>query len=224
MVLLSLFIKIFYLCNKLKKMLNKLYAENPNDHIIENIVELLQSGGVIIYPTDTVYGIGCDIHQKEAVQQVARIKNLSLDKANFAIICSDLSHLSEYARQVDNTTFKLMKRLLPGPYTFILNASNKVPKFFTTKKKTIGIRIPANNIILEIVRKLNNPILTTSIFSEHDDVDEMTNPELIHQLFKDKVDLVIDGGLGGITLSTVIDCTSNIPKVIRVGAGPIDFL
>ncbi len=205
-------------------MLKKIYPDNPNPRIIENTVDILRDGGVIIYPTDTVYGIGCDIYQKDAVERVARIKNISVEKANFAIICSDLSHLSEYARQVDNSTFKLMKRLLPGPYTFILNASNKVPKFFTPKKKTIGIRIPANNIILDIVKTLGNPVLTTSVFTDTDDLEEMTNPELIHERFKDRVDLVIDGGLGGIVLSTVIDCTSGEPVIVREGAGPVDFL
>lgn len=200
-------------------MLKKIYAQNPNNRDIANIVDILRAGGVIIYPTDTVYGIGCDIHNKNAVERVARIKNVKIEKANFSIICSDLSHLSDYARQVDNSTFKLMKKLLPGPYTFILTASNKVPKFFTEKKKTIGIRIPDNNIILEIVRELGNPVLTTSVHSEHDLYEEITDPELIHEHYKDLTDMVIDGGTGGTLLSTVIDCTGYEPVIVREGAG-----
>jgi tRNA threonylcarbamoyl adenosine modification protein (Sua5/YciO/YrdC/YwlC family) len=204
-------------------MLKKLYNENPNPRDIEKVVELLKNGGVIIYPTDTVYGIGCDIFNKAAVERVARIKNISLEKANFSIICSDFSHLSDYARNVDNDTFKLMKRLLPGPYTFILNASNKVPGFFTSKKKTIGIRIPKNNIILAIVKELGNPVLTTSVFSENDDREDMRNPELIHDRFQTLVDMVIDGGYGGVVLSTVIDCTGEVPEVVREGAGSVEI-
>jgi tRNA threonylcarbamoyl adenosine modification protein (Sua5/YciO/YrdC/YwlC family) len=204
-------------------MFKKLYAENPNERDIATIVEILHDGGVIIYPTDTVYGIGCDIHNHKAVERVAQIKNIKPDKANFSIICSDLSHLSDYARQVDNNTFKLMKRLLPGPYTFILNASSKVPKIFANKKKTIGIRIPNNNIVLAIVREFGNPILTTSVYSESDLFEEITNPELIHDKFKELVDVVIDGGTGGTVLSTIIDCTGREPIVIREGAGEIDF-
>ncbi len=205
-------------------MIKKIYANNPNPKDVEFVVDMLKDGGVIIYPTDTVYGIGCDIHNRNAVERVARIKNVRIEKANFAIICSDLSHLSDYAKQVDNTTFKMMKRLLPGPYTFILNASNKVPRFFTEKKKTIGIRIPNNNVILEIVRVLGNPVLTTSVHTENDMYEEITNPELIHERYKDRVDLVIDGGTGGVVLSTIIDCTNGECKVVREGAGSIDFM
>lgn len=204
-------------------MIKKLYNENPNARDIANIVEILQGGGIIIYPTDTVYGIGCDIHNKNAVERVARIKNVKLEKANFSIICSDLSHLSDYARQVDNRTFKLMKKLLPGPYTFILNASSKVPRFFTDKKKTIGIRIPNNSIILEIVKALGSPVLTTSVHAENDLYEEITNPELIHERYKELVDMVIDGGTGGTVRSTVIDCTTDDYEIVREGAGSIDF-
>ena len=178
---------------------------------------------MIIYPTDTVYGLGCDIHNHKAVEKVARIKGVRLEKANFSIICSDLSHLSDYARHVDNSTFKLMKKLLPGPYTFILDASNKVPRFFTDKKRTIGIRIPNNNIILEIVRQLERPILTTSIHDEDEIIEYTTDPELIHEKFQDVVDMVIDGGYGGTEPSTVIDCTGDEPALVRLGAGNIDF-
>jgi tRNA threonylcarbamoyl adenosine modification protein (Sua5/YciO/YrdC/YwlC family) len=204
-------------------MIKKLYNENPNARDIANIVEILQDGGVIIYPTDTVYGIGCDIHNKQAVERVARIKNVKLDKANFSIICSDLSHLSDYARQVDNRTFKLMKKLLPGPYTFILNASSKVPKFFTDKKKTIGIRIPKNNIILDIVKALDRPVLTTSVHTENENSEEITDPELIYERYKELVDIVIDGGTGGTVRSTVIDCTTDAYEIVREGAGSLEI-
>ncbi len=204
-------------------MIKKLYNENPNPKDIAAIVDVLRNGGVIIYPTDTVYGIGCDIHNQRAVERVAQIKEVKLEKANFAIICHDFSHLSDYARQVDNSTFKLMKRLLPGAYTFILNASSNVPRFFTNKKKTIGIRIPANNIIIELVKELGNPILTTSIKLEGESVEDYTDPELIHEKYKEIVDLVIDGGTGGTIVSTIIDCTGNEPEIIRIGAGDIDI-
>jgi tRNA threonylcarbamoyl adenosine modification protein (Sua5/YciO/YrdC/YwlC family) len=204
-------------------MIKKLYNENPNPKEIAAIVDVLRNGGVIIYPTDTVYGIGCDIHNQRAVERVAQIKEVKLEKANFAIICHDFSHLSDYARQVDNSTFKLMKRLLPGAYTFILNASSNVPRFFTNKKKTIGIRIPANNIIIELVKELGNPILTTSIKLEGESVEDYTDPELIHEKYKEIVDLVIDGGTGGTIVSTIIDCTGNEPEIIRIGAGDADI-
>lgn len=204
-------------------MLRKIYNENPNPREISLVVETLKKGGIIIYPTDTVYGIGCDIHNKSAVERVAQIKNTKIEKANFSIICSDLSHLSDYARQVDNSTFKMMKRLLPGPFTFILDASSKVPRFFTEKKKTIGIRIPANNIILEIVKELGNPVLTTSVHSEKDLYEEITDPELIYERYKEMIDLMIDGGTGGVILSTIIDCTGAEPMIVREGAGVIEF-
>jgi tRNA threonylcarbamoyl adenosine modification protein (Sua5/YciO/YrdC/YwlC family) len=204
-------------------MIKRMYAENPNPRDIEKIVKILQNGGLIIYPTDTVYGLGCDIHNHKAVEKVARIKGVKLEKANFSIICCDFSHLSDYARHVDNITFKLMKKLLPGPYTFILDASSKVPRFFTDKKRTIGIRIPKNNIILEIVRQLERPILTTSIHDEDEIIEYTTDPELIHEKFQDVVDLVIDGGYGGTEPSTVIDCTGDEPVLVRLGAGKIDY-
>jgi tRNA threonylcarbamoyl adenosine modification protein (Sua5/YciO/YrdC/YwlC family) len=204
-------------------MIKKIYAKNPNSRDISKVVEILKNGGVIIYPTDTVYGLGCDIHNHKAMERVARIKGIKLEQANFSIICSDLSHLSYYARQVDNNTFKLMKKHLPGPYTFILNASNKVPKFFTEKKKTIGIRIPANNIIIELVKELASPILTTSIHDEDEMLEYTTDPELIHEKYKDTVDFVIDGGFSSNHASTIIDCTGQEPVIIREGAGEIDF-
>jgi len=204
-------------------MIKKIYTRNPNSRDISKIVEILRNGGVIIYPTDTVYGMGCDIHNHKAVERVAQIKGIHLEKANFSIICSDLSHLSFYARQVDNNTFKLMKKHLPGPYTFILNASNKVPKIFTNKKKTIGIRIPDNTIIIEIVKELGSPILTTSIRDEDEMIKYITDPELIHEKYKETVDYVIDGGFSGNQPSTIINCTGSEPVIVREGAGVIDF-
>jgi tRNA threonylcarbamoyl adenosine modification protein (Sua5/YciO/YrdC/YwlC family) len=204
-------------------MIKKIYAKNPNSRDINKIVEILKNGGVIVYPTDTVYGLGCDIHNHKAVERVARIKGINLEKANFSIICSDLSHLSFYARQVDNNTFKLMKKHLPGPYTFILNASHKVPKIFTNKKRTIGIRIPNNNIVIEIVKELGSPILTTSIRNENGIGEYITDPELIHEKYKEIVDYVIDGGFSNNQASTIINCTGTEPVVVREGAGIIDF-
>lgn len=203
-------------------MIVKLYERNPDPNVIMEIVDLLERGGVIIYPTDTVYGIGCDITKARAVERIARIKGIKPENANFAFICSDLSHLSDYARQVDNYTFKLMKSYLPGPYTFILNASSNVPKLLKHKKKTVGIRIPDNNIILEIVRKLGHPILTTSL-REDDSIQEyLTDPDMIHEEYKDLVDLVIDGGYGGLIPSTILDCTGDEPVIIREGLGEVD--
>jgi tRNA threonylcarbamoyl adenosine modification protein (Sua5/YciO/YrdC/YwlC family) len=203
-------------------MIIKLYEKNPDPRLIQEVVELLERGGVIIYPTDTVYGIGCDITKARAVERVARIKGIKPEKANFAFICSDLSHLSDYAKQVDNNTFKLMKSFLPGPYTFILNASNNVPKILKQQKKTVGIRIPDNNIILEIVRQLGHPILTTSLKEDDEILEYSTDPELIHEEYKDIVDLVIDGGYGGLVPSTILDCTGDEPLLVRQGLGPVE--
>ncbi len=181
----------------------KLYEKNPDQRQIDKIVDLLRNGGVIIYPTDTVYGMGCDITKARAVERVARIKGIKPEKARFSFICSDLSHLSDYARHVDNSTFKLMKSYLPGPFTFILNASNQVPKSIKQNRKTVGIRIPDNNIILEIVRQLGNPILTTSLKKDDQILEYPTDPELIYEEYRDLVDAVIDGGYGGMMPSTI---------------------
>ena len=203
-------------------MLLKLYEKNPEQKVVQKVVELLQYGGVIIYPTDTVYGIGCDITKARAVERVARIKGVRPEKARFSFICSDLSHLSDYANHVDNTTFKLMKSFLPGPYTFILNASTQVPKSIKQKRKTVGIRIPDNNIILEIVRQLGNPILTTSLKEDDQILEYPTDPELIYEEYRDLVDAVIDGGYGGLIPSTIIDCSGDEPEVTRKGLGEVD--
>lgn len=204
-------------------MLIKLYEKNPSQKEIQKVVDVLRNGGVIIYPTDTVYGIGCDITQIKAVEKVARIKKIAIEKSNFSFICSDLSHLSDYCRPIPNHLFKLMKYYLPGPYTFILNANNQVPHYFKGKKKTVGIRIPDNQIILDIVKELGNPILSTSVHDEDEIIEYTTDPELIHEKFGDLVDLVIDGGFGGNTPSTVIDCTDDVPAIIRRGKGEISL-
>lgn len=204
-------------------MLIRIHPANPDQRQILKVVEVLKKGGVIIYPTDTVYGLGCDIFNQKAVERVARIKGLRLEKTNFSFIFNDLSHLSDYTRQIDNTVFKLLKKYLPGPYTFILLASSKVPKIFKNKKKTVGIRIPDNLIPLEIVKELGHPILTTSIHDEDEILEYTTDPELIHEKYEALVDLVIDGGYGNNIPSTVIDCTEEEPEIIRPGIGTFEF-
>ena len=204
-------------------MLTKLYSENPNPKQVTSIVNILHGGGVIVYPTDTVYGIGCDIHNQKAVERIARIKGVKPGTADFSFICRDLSHLSEYARQVPNSVFKLMKHNLPGPFTFILNASSKVPKLLESKKKTVGIRIPDNKIVFEIVEQLGNPLLTTSVHFDNDMIEYSTDPELIHEKYADMVDLVVDGGYGGVEFSTVVNCTGDEPEIIRQGLGILEY-
>ncbi len=200
-------------------MLVKIYPENPNPREIRQVVEVLRNGGIIVYPTDTVYGLGCDITNARAVEQVARMKGVKIEKSNFSFICSDLSHLSDFSKPLPNPIFKLLRSYLPGPFTFILNANNNVPKYFKGKKKTVGIRVPDNPIILEIVRELGNPIMSTSIHDEDEIIEYTTDPELIHEKFRDQVDLVIDGGYGGNIPSTIVDCTEDIPVVVRQGKG-----
>ncbi len=200
----------------------RMYEENPNVKHVRQVCDVLNNGGIIIYPTDTVYGIGCDIYQTRAVESIARLKNINPYKANFSFIVSDLSHLSEYSRYVDNDIFKLMKSKLPGPYTFILHASSNVPKILKNKKKTVGIRIPNNRIILDIVRELGHPILTTSVHDDDQIIDYTTDPELIYEKYRDSIDLLIDGGFGGNIPSTVIDCTGEQPEILREGAGVME--
>jgi len=200
-------------------MFIKLYNENPNPRDIMKVVEILRQGGIIIYPTDTVYGLGCDITNVKAVERVARIKGINIEKSNFSFICSDLSHLSTYARPISNHVFKIIKKNIPGPFTFILEASSNVPRYFKGKKKTVGIRVPDNNIIREIVRELGNPILSTSIHDEDEIIEYTTDPELIYEKFKDIADLVIDGGFGELVPSTVVDFTSSEPVIVRQGKG-----
>jgi len=201
----------------------KVYDENPNTTVINKVVEVLKKGGLIIYPTDTVYGLGCDITNAKAVEKIARIKGIKVDKSNFSFICNDLSHLSDYVKQIDTPTYKLLKRALPGPYTFILPGSKSLPKVFK-KKKTVGIRIPNNNIVRAIVESLGNPIISTSINDEDDVIEYTTDPELIFEKWKHLVDGVIDGGFGDNLASTIIDLTDSIPKIIREGKGATDIL
>lgn len=201
----------------------RVYPENPQLSKIERAVEVVRKGGLIIYPTDTVYGLGCDIFNQRAVEKLKQLKNIKNKNLNLSFICYDLSHISEYTRHLDTPIFKLMKKALPGPYTFILQSSSKVPKILNAKKKTVGIRVPDNNIPREIVRLLGNPIITTSL---HDDDihDYLTDPEAIYDEFKNKVDLIIHGGYGQVDASTVIDCTSGEPEIVREGLGDVNIL
>jgi len=200
----------------------KIYNENPNPKEIAKVVKVLQSGGLVIYPTDTIYGLGCDITKTKSLEKIAHIKGVQLEKANLSFICNDLSHLSDYVKQLDSATFKILKRALPGPYTFILPGSNNLPKVFK-KKKTVGIRIPDNNIIRTLVAELGNPIVSTSIRDEDDVLEYTTDPELIFEKWQGLVDVVIDGGYGDNEPSTVIDLTEE-PAVIREGKGSLDIL
>lgn len=201
----------------------KIYNENPNEREIDKVVKVLQKGGLIIYPTDTVYGLGCDITNTKAMERVAQLKGLKLDKANFSFICYDLSNLSDYVKQIDTPAYKILKKALPGPYTFILPSSTNLPKAFKNKK-TVGIRIPDNNIIRELVKKLGNPIVSTSIYDEDDLLEYTTDPELIYEKWGNKVDIVIDGGYGSNIPSTVIDLSEGEITVLREGKGSVDNL
>ncbi|MFY0627043.1 MAG: threonylcarbamoyl-AMP synthase [Reichenbachiella sp.] len=199
----------------------KLFENNPDPKKIGQVVSILRKGGIIIYPTDTVYGMGCDIFNAKAVEKIKRLKNIKSKKSDFSFICYDLSHIAQYTKSLPTPTFKLMKKALPGPFTFILNSSNKVPKILNASKKTVGIRIPDNNIPREIVRELENPIITTSIHDDDDILEYSTDPELIYEKYNGHVDAVIDGGYGQITASTVIDCTEDEPTIIRKGLGDL---
>ena len=200
----------------------KIYEENPNPKQISKVVQVLQKGGLVIYPTDTVYGLGCDITNTRALEKIARIKGIKLAKANWSFICADLSNLSDYVRQIDTATFKILKRALPGPYTFILPGSNSLPKDFK-KKKTVGIRIPDNSIAQALVRELGNPIVSTSIYDEDELLEYTTDPELIYEKWRNLVDVVIDGGYGDNVASTVIDLSQGEPEVLREGKGSLDI-
>ncbi len=202
-------------------MILKIHPDNPNSREIKKVIECLKDGGVIVYPSDTVYGIGCDIFNKKAVERIAKIKGINIKKNNFSFICSDLSHISDFTKPIDNSTYKLMKRNLPGPFTFILNANNSIPKLFKINKKTIGIRVPNHNIPLEIVLQLGNPIITTSVKEDDEILEHSTNPELIYEKLKHLVDIVIDGGFTGIEPSTIVDCTGNDFEIIRQAKGKL---
>lgn len=204
-------------------MLLKVHHESPQERHINTIADCLRKGGIIIYPTDTIYGLGCDIYNKEAIERICRIKNIDPKKAQFSFICNDLSHLSDYAKSVDTPVFRILKAALPGPYTFILQAGKEVPKLLKTKKDTVGIRVPDNIICHSIVKALGHPIMSVSL-PQDDDVEYYTDPELMHERFGKQVDIVVDGGAGHTLASTVIDCTSGAPELIRKGAGDWESL
>jgi tRNA threonylcarbamoyl adenosine modification protein (Sua5/YciO/YrdC/YwlC family) len=202
-------------------MLLHINTENPNKRHINTIVDCLKNGGIIIYPTDTIYGLGCDIFQQKAIEKIARIKNVQSQKAQLSFVCYDLSDLSKYTKGISTPLYRILKEYLPGPYTFILPASKEVPKILQSKKNTIGLRIPDNNIAREIVNQLEHPILSATLPGEM--VEEYTDPELIYENFKNLVDIVVDGGIGGTIPSTIIDCTKEEYEVVRMGAGEFEL-
>lgn len=198
-------------------MLIQLHPDNPQPRLIKQVAECLKDGGVIIYPTDTIYGLGCDINQPKAVERICKIKNIDPQKAQLSFICRDLSHLSDYTKPIDTPLYRMLKRYLPGPFTFILPASKQVPKILQSKKSTVGIRVPDNIICQHILDELGNPILSASL--PGDMVEEYTDPEVIYENFSDKVDFVIDGGIGSMVPSTIVDCTGDEWTIIRQGKG-----
>ncbi|MBT33993.1 MAG: threonylcarbamoyl-AMP synthase [Thalassobius sp.] len=200
----------------------KLYPENPQEHLVKKVADIIRDGGLVIYPTDTVYGIGCDLYNQKAIQRLCILKNIKPNKLNLSFICYDLSDISLYAKRIDNTVFKVMKKALPGPFTFILEASSKVPKILNVKKPQVGIRVPDNNIPRQIVKELGNPIITTSIRDDDDVIEYSTDPELIFEKFEKLVDVIIDGGYGGNSPSTVISCIDESFEIIRQGLGELD--
>ncbi len=205
-------------------MLVEINPKNIDVRSIDQAVDVLKKGGIIIFPTDTVYSMGCDLRNKKALNNLAKLKGIKLNKANFSIICHDLSNLSEYVKHIDRPTFKLLKHSFPGPFTFILNATGEVTKIFDTNKKEIGIRIPNNSIILAIVEKLGNPIATTSLHNDDDTLlDYFANPYAIYEKYEDSVEMIIDGGAGNLEASTIVDCTGDVARIIRQGAGLIDL-
>ena len=204
-------------------MLIRLYEENPNPKHIRQIVDVLEAGGIIIYPTDTVYAIGCDIKSNKSIEKISRLKGLNPLKPDLSLIFHDMSQLSEYTIIRDNNIFKLLKRNLPGPFTFIVHANNQIPRLFKNKKKTVGIRIPDSRIVLEIVRELGRPLITTSIHDQDELIEYTTDPELIHEKYRDFADLVIDGGYGHNEASTIVDCTGEEVTIIRQGLGVLDL-
>jgi len=203
-------------------MLLKIYRENPDPDRIRRVVGVLEEGGIIIYPTDTVYAIGCDIKAKKSIDKIARLKGLNPENPDMSLIFHDMSQLSEYTIIRDNTVFKLLKRNLPGPFTFIVQANNQIPKLFKNRKKTVGIRIPDNDIILELVKELGRPVITTSIHDPDEVIEYTTDPELIYEKYRDFAEIIIDGGFGKNEASTIVDCTSDEIKIIRQGLGILE--
>ena len=204
-------------------MLIRIYPENPNPRHIRQVVDLLDAGGIIIYPTDTVYAMGWDIKANKTIERIARLKGLNPDNPDLSIIFLGMSQLSEYTVIRDNSVFKLLKRNLPGPFTFIVKANNQIPRMFKNKKKTVGIRIPQNSIVHEIVRELGRPIITTSIHDQDEIIEYTTDPELIHEKYRDFADIVIDGGYGKNEASTIVDCTGDEPEIVRQGLGILEL-
>jgi tRNA threonylcarbamoyl adenosine modification protein (Sua5/YciO/YrdC/YwlC family) len=206
-------------------MLIRISENNISDSSIFQVAECLRNGGIIIYPTDTVYALGCDITNTRAIERICRLKGIKPEKSNFSFVCSDLSHLSEYTRAIPSNVFRIMKKALPGPYTFILEANNNVPRLLKQNKKTVGIRVPANAICKEIVEELGHPIISTSLVDTSDDILEyFSDPEIIHRQYGEKVDLVVDGGFGNIYPSTIINCSGSEIEVIREGLGDLSIL
>lgn len=201
----------------------RLYEENVNAKQLDQVVDCLKKGGVIIYPTDTVYAFGADMYNSKAVEKISRLKKIS-ESANYSIICHDLSNLSDYTLQISNDIFRMMKRALPGPYTFILKANNQVPKLFHSKKKTIGIRVPDNAIARAIVEALGNPIISSSIHDDDDVIEYTTDPDLIYERYENQIDLLVDGGFGDNEASTVLDCTGDEIEILREGKGDLSIL
>ncbi|MDP2189701.1 MAG: L-threonylcarbamoyladenylate synthase [Sphingobacteriaceae bacterium] len=201
----------------------RLYEENVNAKQLDQVVDCLKKGGVIIYPTDTVYAFGADMYNSKAVEKISRLKKIS-ESANYSIICHDLSNLSDYTLQISNDIFRMMKRALPGPYTFILKANNQVPKLFHSKKKTIGIRVPDNAIARAIVEALGNPIISSSIHDDDEVIEYTTDPDLIYERYEDQIDLLVDGGFGDNEASTVLDCTGDEIEILREGKGDLSIL
>ncbi|WP_207422944.1 L-threonylcarbamoyladenylate synthase [Desertivirga brevis] len=203
-------------------MLLKIYESNPSPKAVQQVVDVLKKGGLIIYPTDTVYGLGCDITNQKAIEKICQIRGMKPEKANLSFICYDLSHISDYVKPIDTSTFRLLKKALPGPFTFIFEATTSVPKLLSSNKKTVGIRVPDNEIAREIVKQLGNPILSTSIHDDDEIIEYSTDPELIHEKYSKLVDIVIDGGPGGNIPSTVVDCTSGNFEILRQGKGMLE--
>ncbi len=203
-------------------MLLPIHPLNPNPRNFRIVIDCLKSGGVVIYPTDTVYGMGCDIYNSRAVERICKIRGVKPEKSNFSFICYDLSHISEFAKNIDTPVYKVMRKAFPGPFTFILEANSNVPKLFKSSKKTVGIRIPNNKICLEMVKELGNPIMSTSIHDEDEIIEYTTDPELIHEKYKDIVDIVIDGGYGHNEPSTIVDCSNGEFEIIRQGLGNLE--